>query len=141
MGLGQKLELEVASYLSTYFWFFYSTASPPTPPAPTLIGRCCHDVFKFRTPPPPPHKHASTHTPPGINLPWWERGRSVSLQTFLITRGRRRQFDAGGCSCQGLGIGKFPSSLPRVLDRRSGCLGAHLMGPTSKASPGKEGVD
>lgn len=102
-------------------------------PAPTLIGRCCHDVFKFRI---SPHKHTSTHTPPGINLPGWERGRSVSLPTFLIPGGRGRQaswLDAGGFSSQGP-VGReaplFPAQSAGWKARVLGCSihGAHQQG-------------
>lgn len=138
MGLGQKLELEAASYLSNLFLVLPQHILPSTPPAPTLIGRCCHDVFKFRTPPPHTHKHASTHTPPGINLPGWERGRSVSLQTFLITGGRRRQFDAGGCSSQGLGVGKLPT-CPECWMGGQGARMLTSWGPPARPVQGRKG--
>lgn len=57
-----------------------------TSPVSTLIGCCCHDVFKFRQTPPP--KHASTHAPPGINLPWGG-GRKVCLLTSWEGEGGR----------------------------------------------------
>ena len=86
---GQKLELEAASYLPAYFWFFYSTASPPTPPAPTLIGRCCHDVFKFRTLPPNTQTHIHPHTPRNKSARVGER--KVCLITDLPHYKRKRE--------------------------------------------------
>lgn len=136
VGLGaETVELEAASYLPAYFWFFYSTASS-TPPAPALIGRCCHDVFKFRTLP----SHTQTHIPhtPGINLPGWERKVCPHYRPSSLQEGRGRQFDAGGCGGQGLGVGSS-SSCPRVEQEVGIARMLTSWGPPARPIQGRKG--